>query len=132
MVDGHPAGRRSWPSKFRDAFRGVARGVRYETSFLIHFFLAAAVVVVAAIVGATLVEWCLLLVCIFTVLTVELFNTAIERLAKVVHQGEHPEIRDCLDIASGAVLTASIGAAAVGVLILVPRALAFFLRLMES
>ncbi len=43
-----------------------------------------------------------------------MFNSALERLARAVNQKYDPNIRDALDIGSGAVLTAAIGAATVG------------------
>lgn len=108
----------SWRRKFRDAFRGQKRGFRGESSFFVHFFAAAAVVVAAAALGADRVEWCLLLVCITGVLTAEMLNSAIERLAKAIDENYDPRLRDALDIAAGAVLTAAVGAAVVGVVIL--------------
>jgi diacylglycerol kinase len=55
------------------------------------------------------------------VLTAELFNTAVEWLAKAVTRTEDPHIEAALDIASGAVLLAAAGAAIVGLLIFLPR-----------
>jgi diacylglycerol kinase len=56
--------------------------------------------------------------CVTVVLTAEMFNTAIEHLARAVTREEHPEVHDALDIASGAVLVAAIGASCVGVLMI--------------
>jgi diacylglycerol kinase len=55
-----------------------------------------------------------------------MFNSAFEKLARAITNDHDPEIRDALDIASGAVLLASLGAAAVGAMILLPRLLAMF------
>ena len=111
----------SWISKFRCAFRGAKLGVRGESSFFVHFFAAAAVAAAALALGATLVEWCILLGCIAAVLTAEMFNSALERLAKAVDERPNPHIRDALDIGSGAVLVASIGAAVIGAVIFLNR-----------
>ncbi len=117
-------GGRSWTRKIRVAFRGIGRGVRCENSFLVHFSAAAAVIVLAFALSLDQAGWCLLVICIAAVLSAELFNTAIERLAKAVSQQEHPDIRDALDISSGAVLTVAIGAAVVGTIVLLGRLLA--------
>lgn len=111
----------SWVNKFRCAFRGVKIGVRGESSFFVHFFAAAAVVAAALALQATLVEWCILLLCIATVLSMEMINSGLERLAKAVDDRPNPHIRDALDIGSGAVLVASIGAAVVGCVIFLHR-----------
>ena len=72
----------------------------------------------SGIVTMTDERWCIYILCVTVVLAAELFNTAIERLARAVTREEHPEIRDALDIAAGAVLMTSIGAGIVGVLMI--------------
>jgi len=113
---------RTWPDKFRDAFRGVSRAIRSQSSFAVHLAVAAMVVVVAAALGVSLVGWCLLSGAIGFVLAAEIFNTAIESLARSFGQRRHPRIRDALDMASGGVLIAAITAVVMGVLVLGERA----------
>jgi diacylglycerol kinase len=112
---------RSWPAKFRDAFRGLWLAVRTERSFAVHLPMAAAVVIAAGVLRVSLVEWCILGLCITIVLAAETFNTAIERLARAKGAEQDPEIGAALDMASGAVLAAAIGAAIVGGAIFVYR-----------
>jgi diacylglycerol kinase len=113
--------RRPWSQKFGDALRGLKFGIRGHSSFFVHFFAAALVVLAAAALQCTVTQWCLLLGCIGMVLTAELFNSAIETL----HRGFDAETRErtwkALDIAAGAVLMASITAAIVGALVLGKR-----------
>ena len=75
---------RSWPDKFRDAFRGLWLAVRGERSFVVHLPMAAAVAVLAAVLRVSLVEACLLGLCVAIVLAAELFNTALERLSRAI------------------------------------------------
>jgi len=112
---------RSWFAKFRDAFRGIWLAVRGERSFAVHLPMAAAVVIAAIVLRVTLVEWCLLGLCIAMVLAAEIFNTALERLAKEITDQHRPGIGAALDMASGAVLVTAIGSAAVGGAIFVYR-----------
>ena len=58
----------------------------------------------------SLVEWCLLLLCIAGVLTAEMFNSALESMAKAITGESDPHLGNSLDIGSAAVLVASIGA----------------------
>ncbi len=117
-----PSPERSWVEKFRDAFRGVKQGVRGQSSFFVHFFAAAAVIAAAVVLGVDqLAEWCLLLLCITVVLTAEMFNSALESLARAITDQVDPHVGRALDIASAAVLIASLGAAAVGAIIFVNR-----------
>jgi diacylglycerol kinase len=113
--------RRRWRDKFRDAFRGMKRGVRGHSSFFVHFFFAALVLAAALALDCRLIEWCALLGCIGMVLTAELFNSAIETLFHGLDEETQARNYQCLDIAAGAVLLASITAAVIGVLIFVNR-----------
>jgi len=121
MVEQGPRRRRSWAKKFRDAFRGLGVGVRGQSSFRVHFFFAAAVIVCAAVMRMPRVEWCVLLVCIALVLAAELFNSALELLAKAITDEQDPRLADALDIGSAAVLVASLGAALVGSILFLHR-----------
>ena len=95
--------------------------MRGERSFAVHLPLAAAVVIAAIVLRVSLVEWCTLGLCITVVLAAEVFNTALERLAKEITDEQCPGIGAALDMASGAVLVTAIGSAAVGSAILVYR-----------
>ncbi|WP_425396650.1 diacylglycerol kinase family protein [Aeoliella sp.] len=108
-----------WIWKFACALRGVAVGMRGQNSFYVHVPAAIVACIMAAWLDLPLAEWLVVVLCITVVLSAELINSAIEHLARAVTREEHPEIRDALDIASGAVLVASIGASAVGVVLLV-------------
>jgi diacylglycerol kinase len=121
MLDPEPISERSWARKFRDAFRGVRAGVRGQSSFFVHFFLTAAVIVAAVVLRVDLIEWCILLACVAMVLTAEMFNSALESMAKAITGETDPHLGNSLDIGSGAVLVASIGAAVVGGIIFINR-----------
>ncbi|MBN1910129.1 MAG: diacylglycerol kinase [Pirellulales bacterium] len=109
---------RSWSAKFGDAFRGLKQGVRGQSSFFVHFFVAAAVVVAGLGVGVSRLEWCVLVLCMTIVLSAEMFNSALESMARAVTRQHDTDLGGALDIGSAAVLLASIGAAVVGLLIL--------------
>jgi diacylglycerol kinase len=124
MTSDHDPRSNSWASAFRHAARGVLWGIRSQRNFKVHLPIAVAVVIAAAVLRADFVEWCLLSLAITTVLAAELFNTAIEHLARAITREQHEELRFALDTASGAVLLTSAGAAAVGAVI--------FLRLLAA
>ena len=114
--------RRPWSSKFADAFRGLARAFRTQSSFFVHVWAAVAVGVAGAVLRVSLVEWCLLAGAIGIVLVAETFNTAIESLARAIDVGRHPRIRDALDMASAGVLLSAATAAVIGAVVLGQRA----------
>jgi len=116
---------RSWSQKFADAFRGLSRAVRSQSSFSVHIGMAMAVVVAGAVAQVSPVEWCLLVFAIGLVLMAEIFNTAIESLARGPGSRRHPRLRDALDMASSGVLVAAITAAVIGLVVFGPRLLLF-------
>lgn len=108
---------RPWRHKFGDACRGLKLGVRGHSSFFVHFFFAALVGVAAVVLRCDLVQWCILLGCIGMVLTAELFNSAVETLFRSLDEETKSRSWQCLDIAAGAVLLASLTAVVVGSLV---------------
>jgi diacylglycerol kinase len=121
MPDNLPSPERSWAERFRDAFRGIKAGVRGQSSFFVHFFVAAAVIAAATVLQVDLCEWCLLVLCIAGVMTAEMFNSSLESMAKAITGERDPHLGNSLDIAAAAVLVASIGAAIIGTIIFTHR-----------
>jgi diacylglycerol kinase len=118
-----PRPRRSWAFKFRCAFRGLKLGIRGHSSFSVHFFFAALVVVAALVLRCGVLEWCILLGCIGLVMTAELFNSAVETLFRGLDEATKERVWPCLDIAAGAVLLASIVSAVIGTAVFVRQLL---------
>ncbi len=102
------------PARFGYAFRGVFIAFRLDQSFAEHLVFAGVVIAAGVVLRVNLLEWCLLALCITMVVAAEMFNTAIEQLAKAVHPEQSPLVGASLDIAAGGVLIASLGAAVVG------------------
>ncbi len=73
----------------------------------------------AIALDCTLIEWCLIILCIGGVLTAELFNSSIEELFRGLEEATRSRWNPCLEIAAGAVLMASLTAVAVGGLIFI-------------
>ena len=100
--------------------------MRGQNSFLVHFPVAIAVVVLAVFLKLESTRFCLLLLCIGVVLAAELFNSSLEAMARAITDQRNDDIRDSLDVASGAVLVASIFAAMVGAILLGSGLIAIF------
>ena len=112
---------RKWADKFADAFRGLASGVSGQSSFAVHFVIAACVILAGFMLRTSLQEWCLLILCMTLVLAAEMFNSALEALAKSIDTDHNPHLAKALDIGSAAVLVSAIGSSLVG-------AIVFFIR----
>jgi diacylglycerol kinase len=113
--------RRLWRDRLGPACRGIKLGVRGHSRFFVHFFCTALVLAAAIVLRCNLIEWCLLLGCIGLVLITELLNNAIEALFRGLDDESMRRAMPCLDIATGAVLLASITASVIGGLIFVAR-----------
>lgn len=122
-------GKRTWSRKFFDAFSGLSEAVYRQSSYYAHFTATIAVVFSAWYLGNfDAVRWSLLILCIVTVIAAEMFNTALESLARAVTLSYNPYIGRALNIASGAVLTLAFGAALVGIILFIES----FYRLLPS
>ncbi len=118
---------RTWRHKFRDAFAGLGQSLYQQSSYTVHLTATALVILAGCFFGLDVVRWSILILCITTVLAGEMLNTAIETLAKAVTAQYDPHIARALNIASGAILVLSFGAAIIGGLIFFERAWAMFL-----
>lgn len=119
---------RKWILKFYLAGRGVRLGIEGQNSFVVHLPMAALVILLAIVLRCELWQWCALLICIGLVLAAELANSAIEELAKALCDSHNPGVGRALDIASGAVLVASLAAASVGAIIFLSRLIEMFAK----
>lgn len=119
-----PHASQSWYAKFANAIRGVGLGAAGESSFAVHGFAALVVAGAAVMLQVPPMEWCVLLLTIGLVITVELLNSSIERLARAVTDEPNPMVGAALDIASGAVLVAAAISVLVGVVIFGPKLIA--------
>lgn len=108
---------------FGDALRGVAVLLATQHNARIHAAATLAVLAMGLWLGCTRVEWAVLVLAIALVWLAEGMNTGLEALGDVASGEPHPLVGRAKDVAAGAVLLASIGAAAAGLLIFVPKLL---------
>ena len=90
----------------------------------IHATLTLIVVVGGVCFGVSAAEWCWLILAMASVWTAESFNTALEIIVDIASPEYRPAAGRAKDVAAGAVLLCSLGAAAVGLIIFLPRVLA--------
>jgi diacylglycerol kinase (ATP) len=116
---------RARPSVFESfnyAIEGVIHVLRTHRNMRIHFAVAVAVLVTAAAAGVSKIELIALLLAISFVLIAEMINTAVEGAIDVATTSFDPMAKLAKDIAAGAVLIASVNAAAVGYLVFAGKA----------
>lgn len=113
-------------NSFRYAIAGVIHLLSTQHNAWIQSALAILVIALGFLFRISTIEWCIVLLCIGSVLALEAVNTSIEKLADTLHPGKHEGIRIAKDAAAGAVLIASCIALIIGLIIFVPRILALF------
>lgn len=110
--------------RFIRSVRHAVRGVRYagstEKNFQLEIVAAVLVITLMYLLPLTVQERVLLICVISGVLVLELVNTSIERVVDMLKPRVHPYARIAKDVMAAAVLIASIGAIAVGLIILTP------------
>ena len=119
-----------FPFRMKDALRSfsfAARGFRYvvngERNFRIELFVAAVVLFGMYAFDLSTSERVVLVLCIVWVLTLELVNTAVERIIDVLKPRIHPYARVIKDVMAAAVLVSSGGALLIGLIIFLPKIL---------
>ncbi len=111
---------------FKLAGKGIWLAVMKQRNLRIHLIVAALVIAAAYFYEITIVEWCLLLLCIGLVISLELMNTAIESLVNLVSPQWQESAGRIKDLAAGAVLWSAILAVLIGLLIFSNHLLQFF------
>ena len=106
------------------ALRGLRMMLRTQHNAWIHAAISVVVIIMAALLRLSAMEWIALIIALAVVWSAEALNTAIELLADAVSPDHHPLIGQAKDVAAGAVLIVAIGAAVVGSIILGPPLLA--------
>ena len=91
----------------------------------IQLTIAVITIILDLVVSISTIQWLIVLLCIALVLSLEMINTAIEKLCDLITVEVHPEIKFIKDVAAGAVLIASVFAMVTGLVIFIPALLRF-------
>ena len=104
------------------AWRGIVAGAAGR-NFLVMLAAAIVVIVLGCILKISLMEWRLVTLAMGLVLSLELLNTAGEKLVDILSPDHGPRYGMVKDLLAGAVLVAALAAAIVGALVFLPRIL---------
>lgn len=118
------AGLRPPKGKLVESFVHAWAGMRYvfcsERNPRIYLAVTVAIVGLGLWVTLSASEWALLIAAVAFVFAGEMLNTVVEVIVDLITLEQNPLAKQAKDVAAGAVLVASIAAAAVGVVILGP------------
>ncbi|WP_453994902.1 diacylglycerol kinase family protein [Bacillus nitroreducens] len=105
---------------FSYAFMGLRGAFFSERNFRIHVIVSVLVVSSGFFFQITKVEWLIILLVVGGMFSIELVNTAIEKVVDLVTSEYHPLAKKAKDIAAGAVLIYAILSVIVGLIIFLP------------
>ncbi len=111
---------------FTYAFNGLKVLFQEEHNSRIHLFATVCVIIAGALLKLSALEWAAVAFAVGLVFSGEIFNSAIEDLSDVVCPERDDRIKKVKDLAAAAVLVNAITAAAIGLLVFVPKIIQLF------
>ncbi|MBQ2676255.1 MAG: diacylglycerol kinase family protein [Clostridia bacterium] len=102
---------------FFHAFRGFFDAVKTERNLRFHLVAAFYVLLISPFFLQSKTDWTVVILLICTVISLELINTAIEKLCDLITTDYNVNIKFIKDVASGAVLITAIGAVVIACLL---------------
>lgn len=122
---------KSFLKSFSYAFKGIAHSLK-QRNMKIIFTSAVLTVLAALFLKVNSNDWCILLICIGLVMSLEMMNSAIEGIVDLVSPQQNEKAGRIKDMAAGAVLIASIVSFIVGILILGKYFLSFLYNITNN
>ena len=100
---------------FYHALQGIWNSVIREAHLRFHIMIAVLISIFAYFYGISRVEWAVLILTIASVISAELFNTAIEQAVNTATEEIKPSAKLAKDAAAGAVLVLAVFSIFVGI-----------------
>ena len=111
---------------FKNARKGMRLTLKSERNIRVHIFIAVLVLITACCLNFSITKFCILLLTIASVISAEMFNSAIEfSLDAIFHNKYCRMVGMAKDIAAGAVMVVTITAVMIGVLLFAPPVISF-------
>ncbi len=104
-----------------NAFRGVSDALKSEYNLRIHFLASVLVFILAFFLRFTPVEFAILTITVFFVITLELINTIIEKVMDITSPEISEKVRIIKDISAAVVLFGAIASVLVGLFLFIPK-----------
>lgn len=110
------------------SIQGIKTVFQEERNMRTHAVFGLMAILVAFLLGVSVLEWLWIFLAVFLVWIVEIINTVFENVVDMVTDHHfHPIGKKIKDMAAGAVLVTSIFAVIVGVIIFLPKIIELFL-----
>lgn len=110
------------------AIQGIKTVFQEERNMRAHVVFGLMAILIAFLLGVSVLEWLWIFLAVFLVWIVEIINTVFENVVDMVTDCHfHPIGKKIKDMAAGAVLVTSVFAIIVGVIIFLPKIIELFL-----
>jgi diacylglycerol kinase len=106
---------------FINAFSGIKYFFLHERNGKIQCAAAFAAIALSFFFHINISEWVAVLLCIGMVLSLEMLNSAIEKICDIVHSEYDPLIKIVKDVSAAAVLWSAIVSVVIGAIIFIPK-----------
>ncbi len=118
----------SWFKKFGYAFRGIYVSLKEESSLVVHFVIGTIVMVLGIILNSKMsyTDWCIVVLLVAIIISMELLNTAIENIIDVVMFEYNVNAKKIKDISAAATLVLTIASVVIGLVIFIPKIIDVF------
>jgi undecaprenol kinase/diacylglycerol kinase (ATP) len=103
------------------AIHGIQQFFKSERNGRIQAVIAILVILAGILFSISMIEWLIVILFTALVLSMEMFNSALEKLSDKVNPNFDPEIKVIKDMAAGAVLWTSVLAVITGLCIFIPK-----------
>lgn len=113
-------------SSINYAIQGIIFLVKTQRNARFHLVSATVAIILGIWLCVSSMEWIVISLCITLVIGAEAFNTSLEMLCDTLHPEKHPKIKSVKDLSAAAVLILSIGALITGLIIFIPKLIAYF------
>ena len=124
-----PQKNRTYIQSFKYAFKGVQTVFKEERNMRTHVLLGIIVILLSLFLGLSKTEWMWMLLSIFLVLVMEIWNTVTENIVDLVTNYQfHPMAKKAKDMAAAAVLLTAFFSVLIGSFILLPKLLELILH----
>ncbi|RAP27306.1 diacylglycerol kinase [Candidatus Marinamargulisbacteria bacterium SCGC AG-343-D04] len=109
--------------KFSVAISGICHAIKTESSMKVHLLFTLILIALFFFLDFSVLESSIVLLCIGTVISFELLNTALENTVDLISNKHLDAIKHIKDMSAGAVLTSVFVSILVGCMIIVPKCL---------
>ena len=108
-------------NSFKYAITGIKSALKSEQNMKVHFIIIELVILMAIILNISTFEWLIILICFMSVISSELFNTALEKSVDLASPNINETAKLAKDIAAGSVLVGAFFSAIIGLIIFLPK-----------